>query len=262
MSDLNKKIYVKIEEWRNRPIEGKHPYVYLDGIYLKRSWGGEVRPVAILVAIGVNGDGYREILGVAEGAKEDEESWTLFLRHLKKRGLKGTRLIISDKCLGLVNALGATYPNAMWQRCKVHFYRNVFTAVPNSKVKEVARMLKAIHAQEDREEATAKAEAVAVKLEKMKLAKAAKIVRDGVAETFSYYSFPAEHWLKIRTNNGLERIMKEIRRRTRVVGSFPDGQSALMLVAARLRHIAGTKWGECRYLDMTKLKSRSLGRTA
>jgi len=262
VSDLNKKIYVKIEKWRNRPIEGKHPYVYLDGIYLKRSWGGEVRPVAILVAIGVNSDGYREILGVAEGAKEDEESWTLFLRHLKKRGLKGTRLFISDKCLGLVNALGVTYPNAMWQRCKVHFYRNVFTAVPNGKIRKVARMLKAIHAQEDREEATAKAEAVAAKLEKMKLVKAAKIVRDGVAETFSYYSFPEEHWLKIRTNNGLERIMKEIRRRTRVVGSFPDGQSALMLVAARLRHIAGTRWGECRYLDMTKLKSRSLGRTA
>ena len=104
--------------------------------------------------------------------------------------------------------------------------------------------------------------AVAVKLQKMKLAKAAKIVRDGVAETFSYYSFPEEHWARIRTNNGLERIMKEIRRRTRVVGSFPDGKSALMLAAARLRHIAGTKWGECRYLDMTKLKSKQLAKTA
>ena len=93
-----------------------------------------------------------------------------------------------------------------------------------------------------------------MKLEKMKLAKAAKIVRDGYVETLSYYSFPEEHWVKIRTNNGLERIMKEIRRRTRVVGSFPDGQSALMLAATRLRHIAGTKWGERRYLDMTKLK--------
>jgi len=100
------------------------------------------------------------------------------------------------------------------------------------------------------------------KLGRMKLAKAAKIVRDGYAGTLSYYSFPEEHWVRIRTNNGLERIMKEIRRRTRVVGSFPDGQSVLMLAAARLRHTAGTKWGECRYLDMTKLKSRSLGRTA
>jgi transposase-like protein len=254
VSDLNKKIYGKIEKWRNRPITGEYPYVYLDGLYLKRSWGGEVRPVAILVAIGVGSDGHREILGVAEGAKEDEESWTVFLRHLKERGLKGVRLFTTDKCVGLVNALGTAFPGAMWQRCIVHFYRNVFTAVPNGKMRKVARMLKAIHAQEDRKEATAKADAVAVKLEKMKLAKAAKIVRDGYVETLSYYSFPEEHWLKIRTNNGLERIMKEIRRRTRVVGSFPDGQSALMLAAARLRHIAGTKWGERRYLDMTKLK--------
>lgn len=262
VSDLNKKIYGKIEEWRNRPIKGEYPYVYLDGLYLKRSWGGEVRPVAILVAIGVDSDGFREILGVAEGTKEDEESWTAFLRHLKKRGLKGVRLFTSDKCLGLVNALGVTCPDAMWQRCVVHFYRNVFTVVPNGKMRKVARMLKAIHAQEDRKEAAAKAEAVVVKLRKMKLAKAAKIVSDGYAETLSYYSFPEEHWVRIRTNNGLERIMKEIRRRTRVVGSFPDGQSALMLAAARLRHIAGTRWGERRYLDMAKLKDKAFRRTA
>jgi len=104
-----------------------------------------VRPVAILVAIGVNSEGFREILGVAEGAKEDEESWTAFLRHLKKRGFKGVRLVTSDKCLGLVNALGVAFPDVMWQRCVVHFYRNVFTAVPNGKIRKVARMLKAIH---------------------------------------------------------------------------------------------------------------------
>ena len=126
----------------------------------------------------------------------------------------------------------------------------------------MTRMLKAIHAQEDRKEAAAKAEAVVAKLTKMRLTKAAKIVQDGYAETLSYYSFPEEHWIRIRTNNGLERIMKEIRRRTRVVGSFPDGQSALMLAAARLRHIAGTKWGERRYLDMSKLKGKKLARTA
>jgi putative transposase len=262
VSDLNKKIYGKIDEWRSRPIAGAYPYVYLDGLYLKRSWGGEVRPVAILVAIGVSSDGRREILGVAEGAKEDEESWTGFLRHLKERGLKGVSLFTSDKCVGLVNALGVAFPEAMWQRCVVHFYRNVFTATPNGRMRKVARMLKAIHAQEDRTEAAKKAEAVAEKLEKMRLAKAAKIVRDGYAETLSYYSFPEEHWVRIRTNNGLERIMKEIRRRTRAVGAFPDGHSALMLAAARLRHIAGTKWGERRYLDMTKLNGRKVRRAS
>ena len=120
----------------------------------------------------------------------------------------------------------------------------------------VAAMLKAIHAQEDRQAARAKAQAVLEKLEAMKLSQAAGIVREGVEETLSYMAFPREHWLKIRTNNMLERIMREIRRRTRVVGNFPDGRSALMLVAARLRHIAGTKWGTRQYLDMERLREQ------
>jgi transposase-like protein len=256
VSELNQKIYGRIEEWRNRPIEGEYAYVYLDGIWLKRSWGGEVRNIAVLVAIGVRSDGYREIIGVAEGVKEDLESWRGFLRYLKSRGLKGMRLFISDKCLGLVEALGEFYPEAQWQRCMVHWYRNVFTVTPRGRRKEVAAMLKAIHAQEDREAARAKAEAVATKLEHMKLGQAAAIVRAGVDETLSYMAFPREHWTRIRTNNMLERIMREIRRRTRVVGNFPDGQSALMLVAARLRHIAGTRWGSRQYMDMKRLREQ------
>ncbi len=164
------------------------------------------------------------------------------------------KLLVWDKCLGLIENLAEFYGEARWQRCVVHFYRNVWTAVPSGKVREVAAMLKAIHAQEDREAARQKADAVVVKLQQMKLAQAAQLVRDGIEETLSYYEFPREHWRCLRTNNPLERIMREIRRRTRVVGAFPDGQSALMLVAARLRHIAGTKWGSRRYLDMQRLK--------
>jgi len=253
LSALNKKVYVKIEEWRQRPLTGSYAYVYLDGIWLKRSWGGEVKKVAVLVAIGVNADGYREILGVAEGAKEDKESWRDFLRYLKGRGLSGVRLVVSDKCLGLVEALGEFYPEAAWQRCAVHFYRNVFTVVPKEKAKEVAAMLKAIHAQEDRAAAEAKAAQVTEKLRKMKLSRAAELVREGIQETLCYYAFPREHWRSLRTNNPLERLMREIRRRTRAVGAFPDGQSALMLVAARLRHVAGTHWGTKRYMDMRRL---------
>jgi transposase-like protein len=263
VSHLNQKLYKRIDQWRNRKIQGDYPYVYLDGIYLKRSWGGEVRNVAVLVAIGVGRDGYREVLGVVEGAKEDKASWSNFLRHLKKRGLSGVRLFVSDRCLGLVESLGEFYPEALWQRCMVHFYRNVFSVVPKGKVKKVAAMLKAIHAQEDRAEARRKAEAVALKLQKMKLGRAADLVREGIEETLSYYDFPSEHWRQIRTNNPLERLMREIRRRTRVVGCFPDGNSALMLVAARLRHIAGTKWGAKRYMKMDQLfKSETLGATA
>jgi transposase-like protein len=253
VSSLNKKIYNHIEEWRNRPIKGEYPYVYLDGIWLKRSWGGEIRNVSVLVAIGVSRDGYREVLGVAEGAKEDKKSWSAFIRYLKERGLTGVRMFTSDKCMGLVESLGEFYPEVLWQRCIVHYYRNVFTVVPKGKVKEVAAMLKAIHAQEDRQEALNKAENVAAKLEEMKLPKAAGMIRESIDETLTYYNFPPEHWRRIRTNNPLERIMREIRRRTRVVGAFPDGNSALMLVAARLRHIAGTRWGMKRYLRMERL---------
>lgn len=257
ISNLNSKIYKTIETWRKKPIEGEHPYVYLDGIALKRSWGGEVKNVSVLVAVGVNQEGYREILGVAEGAKEDRASWGAFLRYLKGRGLKGVKLFVTDKCLGLVESLGEFYPKSSWQRCVVHFYRNVFTVVPKGKVKEVVAMLKAIHAQEDKEEALRKAAAVIKKLQGMKLGRAADIVKEGIEETVSYYEFPQQHWRRIRTNNPLERIMKEIRRRTRVVGSFPDGNSALMLVAARLRHIAGTKWGLQQYLKMDRLEEEA-----
>lgn len=258
VSNLNKKIYSRIEKWRNRQIKGRHPYVYLDGIVLKRSWAGEVRNVSVLVAVGVSAKGHREILGVAEGAKEDKAGWSGFLRHLKERGLKGIELVTSDACMGLIESLGDFYPEAKWQRCTVHFYRNIYSFVPKAKMKEVTIMLKAIHASEDLEAATDKASAVAEKLKGMKLTQAAKILQDGVAETLSYYSFPCAHWRRIRTNNPLERIMKEIRRRTNVVGAFPDGNSALMLVAARLRHIAGTKWSSKRYLNMDLLQEQQM----
>ena len=254
VSRLNKKVYRRIKEWLARPIEGAHPYVYLDGIALKRSWGGEVRNVSVLVAIGVNNEGFREILGVTEGAKEDKAGWSQFLRQLKERGLGGVELFITDKCLGLVESLGDFYPEARWQRCVVHFYRNVFSLVPKGKVRDVAAMLKAIHAQEDRKAAEQKAQDVVRKLTELKLKAAAHLVQESIGETFAYYAFPTQHWRRIRTNNPLERLMKEIRRRTRVVGSFPDGESALMMAAARLRHIAGSKWGVMQYLKTDRIR--------
>jgi len=253
VSSLNKKVYEKIEAWRQRKLEGRFAYVYLDGIVLKRTWAEEVRNVSVLVAFGVNEDGYREILGAAEGAKEDKAGWSSFVGSLKQRGLQGVQLFISDKCMGLVESLGEFYPEAVWQRCTVHFYRNVFTNVPTTKVKEVAAMLKAIHAQEDRPAATAKAALVVEKLKAMKLTAAATTVAEGIGETLTYTAFPREHWRKLRTNNPMERVMREIRRRTRVVGNFPDGNSALMLVTARLRYVAGREWGTRKYMNMSLL---------
>jgi putative transposase len=254
VSKLNQKVYKHIERWRNLPLEGAFPYVYLDGIVLKRSWGGEVKNVSLLAAIGVGDDGFRRILGVCEGEKEDKAGWLAFLKHLKQRGLQGVRLVICDACLGLVEALSESFPDADWQRCVVHFYRNVFSHVPNGKVRAVAAMLKAIHAQESRPAAQSKAADVLKTLRSMKLRKAAELLEQSIDETLTYYAFPSEHWIKLKTNNPMERLLKEARRRTKVVGAFPDGHSALMLVAARLRHVSATTWGTRKYMNMKLLE--------
>ena len=165
ISELNKKAYVHIEDWRNRPLQGeRYPYVYVDGIYLRRNWGGEFENVAILVAIAVNEDGYREVLGAAEGMKEDKSSWVSFFHWLRSRGLDGVKLVVGDKCLGMLEAVEEVFPEAKYQRCTVHFYRNVFSVTPRSKVKLVAKMLKAIHAQESKKAAREKAKAVVEQL--------------------------------------------------------------------------------------------------
>ena len=253
ISDLNQKAYVHIEEWRQRPLHGKYPYVYIDGIYLKRNWGGEFENVSILVAIGVDEEGYREVIGAAEGMKEDKESWRSFLVWLKSRGLGGVKLVVGDKNLGMCESVHEVFPDAKYQRCTVHFYRNIMSSVPRNRIREVTMMLKAIHAQESKEAARKKAREVVEKLREMKLNAAAKKLEDGIEETLTYMEFPSQHWLKIRTNNVIERLNREIRRRTRVVGAFPDGNSALMLVCARLRYVAGKDWGCKRYLCMKYL---------
>ncbi len=253
ISNLNKKAYEHIEIWRTRPLAGDYPYVYVDGVYLKRSWGGEIQNVSVLVAIGVSSDGFREIIGAAEGMKEDRESWRSFFGWLKERGLTGVRLVIGDKNLGMLETVAEIFPDARYQRCTVHFYRNIFSVTPRNKVKTVAMMLKAVHAQENKEAAREKAPQIIRKLREMKLSRAAQKVEDGIEETLTYMDFPTQHWTRIRTNNTIERVNREIKRRTRAIGAFPDGQSALMLVCARLRHVAGTQWGTRKYMNMDHL---------
>lgn len=254
VSNLSDKAFASVEEWRNRPLQGEYPYVFVDGVYLKRSWGGAYENVAVMVAIGVNGNGDREVIGCAEGFTESKDSWKEFLLWLRGRGLAGVRMVTGDKSLGMLGALEEVFPQAKYQRCTVHFYRNVFGKVPRQKREKVAKMLKAIHAQESFDASMAKAEKVASDLEAMKLGAAAKVVREGCAETLAYTAFPMSHWARIRTNNAIERLNREIRRRTRVVGTFPDGKSALMLATARLKYIAESEWGSRRYLDVSLLK--------
>lgn len=215
------KAYEHIEKWRCRPLTGNYAYVYVDGVYLKRSWGGEIQNVSVLVAIGVNQDGYREILGAAEGMKEDHESWLNFFLWLKERGLSGVRLFIGDKNLGMLETINEVFPESKYQRCIVHFYRNVFSVVPRGKVRDVAMMLKAIHSQESKEAARQKAEQVAQSLRKMKLKAAAKKVEDSIEETLTFMDFPSQHWTRIRTNNTLERLNREIKKANKSHRSFP-----------------------------------------
>nr|WP_283243155.1 IS256 family transposase [Yeguia hominis] len=256
VSELNKKACVRIEDWRNRPLQGgRYPYVYVDGICLRRNWGGEYENAAIPAAIAVNEDGFREVPGAAEGMKEDKASWVSFFQWLRGRGLDGVKLIVGDKCMGMLEAVGEVFPDAKYQRCIVHFCRNVFSVVPKSKVKIAAKMLKAIHAQESKKVSREKTRAVVAELRAMKLKEAAKKVEDGIEETLTCCGFPGEHWTRIRTNNVIERLNREIRRRARAAGTFPDGNSALMLVCARLRHVAGTQRGNKKHMNMKHLEA-------
>ena len=200
--------------------------VYVDGLYLRRNWGGEFENIAILVAIAVNEDGYCEVLGAAEGMKEDKASWVSFFQWVRGRGLDGVKLVVGDKCLGMLEAVGEVFPEAKYQRYTVHFYRNVFSVTHRSKVKLVAQMLKSIHAQESKKAVREKAKAVVEELRSMKLKEAAKKVEDGIEETLTYCDFPSEHWTSIHTNNVIEMLNQEICRCTRVVGGFPGSKSA------------------------------------
>ena len=249
VSKLNREAFGAVDEWRHRRLEGDYPYVYLDGTYIKRNWGGAYEGVAVLVAIGVNAEGFREVIGCEEGYVESEGSWKAFLLGLRERGLSGVRMFTGDKSAGMLGAIQEVYPHAMYQRCTVHFYRNALDKVPRTRRKAVAASLKAIHAQESRAKRLAKAREVASELRAPRLESAAKVVESGVEETLTYAPFPPEHWRRIRTNNGIERLNREIKRRTDAVGSFPAGDAAVMLAAARCKYVAEGGWGSRRYLD-------------
>ena len=255
ISELNKKAYVHIEDWRNRPLQGgRYPYVYVDGIYLRRNWGGEYENVAILVAIAVNEDGFREVLGAAEGMKEDKASWVSFFQWLRGRGLDGVKLIVGDKCMGMLEAVSEVFPDAKYQRCGA-FLPQCFLCCAKIQGQNCGKNAQGDPRPGEQKASREKAKAVVAELRAMKLKEAAKKVEDGIEETLTYCDFPSEHWTRIRTNNVIERLNREIRRRTRVVGTFPDGNSALMLVCARLRHVAGTQWGNKKYMNMKHLEA-------
>ena len=223
LSDKLKKVYEDIDSWRTRPLESEYPYVFMDGVWHKRSWGGHVENVSVLVAIGVDSEGHREVIGVAEGMKEDGDSWEQFVRGMIERGLKGVRLVVGDRCAGLVSTVNSMLPKARYQRCMVHFMRNVLSKTPPTHRQWASAALKAIFAMESRESALAKAESVAAEMEARRLKAAANCLREGVGETTTYLlpEFPDGHRRRIRTNNMIERLNREIRRRCACRGKLP-----------------------------------------
>ena len=186
LSDKLKRVYDDIDRWRTRPLESEYPYVFMDGVWHKRSWGGSVENVSVLVAIGVNAEGHREVIGVTEGMREDAASWEQFIRSMIERGLKGVRLVVGDRCAGLVSTVNSMLPRAKYQRCMVHFMRNVLSKVPPNHRDWASAALKAIFAMESRESALAKAGTVAAEMESRKLKAAAGCLREGIGETTAY----------------------------------------------------------------------------
>jgi transposase-like protein len=203
LSDKLRRVYAQIDQWRQRPLSQPYPYVFMDGVWHKRSWGGAVENVSILVAIGIGSHGHREVIGVTEGMKEDATSWNNFITSLISRGLTGVRLVVGDRCAGLVSTVGELLPEARYQRCMVHFMRNVLARVSPRHTRWAADALKAVFAMESHDSALAKAEQVAAEMESRKLKEAARCLREGIGEATTYLlkDYPVEHRRRIRTNN-------------------------------------------------------------
>jgi transposase-like protein len=222
-----------VEAFRTRAIQGEHPYVWLDATYHKVRVDGRVVSQATVVAIGVTIEGERQVLGVAVGASEDKAFWTAFLRSLVKRGLSGVRLVISDAHEGLKQAIGTVLAGAAWQRCRVHFMRNLLATVPQAAREPIAAIVRTIFAQPDHASALAQLRKVADGL-RVRLPQAAALLEEAAEDILAHKHFPVEHRRQLHSTNPLERLNKEIKRRSNVVGIFPNAQATVRLVGAIL----------------------------
>jgi putative transposase len=223
-----------LKAFRDRPLDHvEFPYVFLDATYVKGRVRGRVVSRAVVIATGVTSVGGREVLGIDVGDSEDGAFWTAFLKGLRARGLTGVQLVISDHHLGLKQAIGAVFVGAAWQRCRVHFMRNVLAKVPKASADMVAAAIRTIFAQPDAHHVRAQLDEVARMLD-IKFPDVAVMLRDAAEDLLAFTAFPVAHWRKIWSTNPLERINGEIKRRTNVVGIFPNDASILRLVTAVL----------------------------
>jgi putative transposase len=222
-----------VEEFRNRPLDDSYPYVWFDAIYLKVRQNNRIVTLAAVIAIGVCETGERRVLGLATGASESEPFWSEFLRSLVGRGLKGVQLVISDSHEGLKAAIGKVLSGVTWQRCRVHCMRNLLAHVPQRDKSMVAALVRMIFAQPNRQVAGQQL-AETVRLMAKRWPKAAELLAAAEEDVLAYMAFPPEHWSRIYSTNPLERLNREVKRRTDVVGVFPDEASVVRLVGAVL----------------------------
>jgi putative transposase len=233
VSRMSKELDVGIREFRERGFEAAYPYLWLDALYLKVRRGSRVVSMATLLAYGVNEEGEREVLGLDVVDGEMTESWKRFLADLVRRGLRGVQLVISDAHSGLKTAITQVLNGVTWQRCRVHFMRNILSRVGKSSQGFVAATLKHVFAQASRKDAR-EAMSRAIALVEDKYPEAAEAMREAEDDVLAFMSFPTKHWRQIHSTNPLERLNKEIRRRTDVVGIFPNREAAIRLVGSLL----------------------------
>jgi putative transposase len=233
VSRLCQALDAEVERFRGRRLEGEYPYVWLDATFVKVRDGGRVVSMAAVIAIGVNGEGQREVLGLDLGPSEDGAFWLRFLRGLVARGLRGVQLVSSDAHEGLKGAIAAGLQGATWQRCRVHFLRNLLATVPKSAAEMVAATVRTVFAQPDAASAREQWRKVADSL-RARFPRAAALLDEAEQDVLAYAGFPREHWRQIWSNNPLERLNKEVKRRTDVVGIFPNDRAAIRLVGAVL----------------------------
>ena len=242
------------KEWRERSLEEKaYRYLYLDATYLKVRWAASVTSMALLVCVGVDEEGFREVLAVEVAGSEKGAAYASLLRGLIDRGLSGVRLVISDDHEGIKSAVSGELPGAEWQRCVVHFERNILAHVPASETSEVAEDLKAVFKVRRPKTAKALAEEF-VELYGKRFPKAVSVFEAGIEDALTYLSYPGSHHAKLRTTNMLERLFKEVKRRTRVVGVFPNETSASTL-ATEIALRSSEEWALRRYLTMDALEA-------
>jgi putative transposase len=260
VSRVTKVLGEQVEALRKEPIREAVPYLYLDATFLDARWARTVENISALVAYGVMPDGHRRLLGVSIGTEESEHSWSELLTQLVERGLSGVQLVIADEHRGLIQAVRRHLPEARRQRCTVHLERNVLTKVPQRLRGRVAGQLRTIFQASDLAEAEKRLHTFAAGIGQQ-VPEALRCLEGGFAAATQYYSFPAEHWVRIRSTNGLERLHGEVKRRIRSVGAFPDRDSALRLITAVALQTTRI-WAERRYLDMSFLKNPTTSHAA